>query len=350
MAAESGIDGRRNGISAAMADVDGDGRLDIFVANWGRNTLYLNRSEPGRLRFVDATRESGLDGEARSWSPLFTDVDGDGRPDLLVARGGDGKGGGLAFYRNRGDGTFADCTAEAGFSDVRWSMSVVSADLDGDGSFDLFVGGYDGPDRLFRNDGHGRFADVTAASGIRSGRSVGGAAGDIDGDLRPDLVSGGFAGPVTVWRNLGGMRFEPLGERGGTGTAKRNEGVALADVDGDGAPDLYVSNYDGHNRLYRNTAGTGPTLSVRPGNGAMTVVGAVARLYAADGDGKGRLLATQELQAGSGYCVQAPAEFVFRLPAGIRCDLRLAFPGGGRAEMKSVSPGRATARPDPEKR
>lgn len=349
--AEAGISGKRNGISAAMADVDGDGRLDIFIANWGRSTLYLNRSGKGRLRFEEATTAAGLAEEGRSWSALFSDLDGDGRPDLVVARGGDGRSDGLKYYRNRGDGTFEDRTAESGLGACGWSMSVVSADFDGDGDLDLFAGGYDGPDRLFRNDGAGRFTDVTASSGIGSSRSVGCAAGDIDGDLLPDIVSGGFAGPVRVFRNLGGMRFEEMGTRSGIDSPKRNEGVVLADVDDDGALDLYVTNYDGHNRLYRNASGTGPSLRVRPDAGGRTPVGAVARLYRSGAPGeKGSLLATQELQAGSGYCAQPPPEFLFRLPPAVPCDLRVTFPGGALYELKNVLPGRVVARPGQEKR
>jgi hypothetical protein len=350
VSAEAGLAARRNGISTAMADVDGDGRLDIFVANWGRNTLYLNRSEPERLRFVDATDAAGLGEEGRSWSATFSDLDGDGHPDLVVARGGDGKSDGLKYYRNRGAGTFEDCTAAAGLGGLRWSMSVVAADLDGDGSFDLFVGGYDGPDRLFRNDGHGRFTDVTASSGIRSGHSVGGAAGDLDGDLLPEIASAGFSGPVRLFRNLGGMRFEELGARAGVGSRKRNEGIVFADVDGDGALDLYASNYDGHNRLYRNTAGRVPALAVRPSVPGRTAVGSVARLYEAGRLGDPRaLLSTMELQAGSGYCAQPPAEWLFRLPGGRPCDLRVTFPGGAVAERRNVGPGRVTIRPGKER-
>jgi hypothetical protein len=345
--AAAGIAGKRNGISAAMADADGDGRLDIFVANWGRDTLWMNRSEGGKLRFVDATEAAGLGGEGRSWGAAFSDLDGDGRPDLVVARGGDGRSDGLKLFRNRGDGTFEDRTAGSGLGTARWSMSVVSADLDGDGRPDLFAGGYDGPDRLYRNDGGLRFTDATAASGISSGRSVGGAAGDVDGDLRPDLVSAGFAGPVRVWRNLGGMRFaEPPGGAG-VGAARRNEGVVLADLDGDGAPDLYVSNYDGRNRLYRNATGDGRALAVRLAPGGRTAVGAVARLFRA---GTGDLLASQELQAGSGYCAQPPPEFLFRLPGEVRCDLRVDFPDGRSSVRKDVSPGRITLSPGSENR
>jgi hypothetical protein len=333
-------DTRKNGIAAILGDVDGDGRPDLFVANWGVNALYRNRSETGRVHFVDGTREAGLAEEGRSWGALFTDLDGDGKPDLLVLRGGAGKPEGPKVYFNRGDGTFADRTAESGIGGPAWSLGAVSADLDGDGDFDLFIGSYDGEDRLYRNDGNGCFTDVTAESGIRSGRTVGVAAGPIDGDLLPDLVSAGFQGPVRVYRNLGGMKF---GEVAASGIVPpvRNEGVVLADADDDGDLDLYVANYGGENRLYRNDLDDGWFLKVRPGTAGWTAAGAVARLYRAGGIGeRGALLATQELSAGHGFCSQGPAEFLFRLPDAGPFDLRVSFPGGGVAERRGVVPGK----------
>jgi hypothetical protein len=336
-------DNRKNGIAAIVGDADGDGRPDLFVANWGVNALYRNRSEPGRVLFVDGTREAGLAEDGRSWGGLFTDLDGDGKPDLVVLRGGAGKPEEPKVYVNRGDGTFADRSAESGVRGVTWSLGAVSADFDGDGDFDLFIGSYDGDDRLFRNDGGGRFTDVTAESGFRSGRTVGVAAGDVDGDLLPDLVSAGFRGPVRIFRNLGGLKFADVGARSGVAPSKRNEGVVLADVDGDGDLDLYVANYDGENRLYRNDLDDNRFLKVRLETAGRTAAGAVARLYRAGG-GKDResLLATQELHAGYGFCSQGPAEFLFRLPDAGPFDLRVTFPGGGVAERRGVVPGKVT--------
>jgi hypothetical protein len=92
-------------------------------------------------------------------------------------------------------------------------------------------------------------------------------------------------------------------------------------------------------------------LKVRPEPGGRTPVGAVARLYRSGALGEKRaLLATQELQAGSGYCAQPPAEFLFRLPPAVPCDLRVTFPGGAIFERANVTPGRVTARPELEKR
>jgi hypothetical protein len=306
------------------------------------SALYRNRSERGRIRFLDGTQDAGLSEEGRSWGALLTDLDGDGKADLVVLRGGAGRPEEPKVYVNRGDGTFADRSADSGVRGVTWSMGAVSADLDGDGDLDLFVGSYDGEDRLFRNDGNGRFTDVTPGSGIRSGRTVGVAAGPIDGDLLPDIVSAGFRGPVRVFRNLGGMKFGEV-EASGIAPSVRNEGVVLADVDGDGDLDLYVANYDGENRIYRNDLDDGRFLKVRLGAAGRPAAGAVARLYrAASPGGSGPLLATQELSAGHGFCSQGPAELLFRLPDAGPFDVRVSFPGGGVVERRGVSPGAVT--------
>jgi hypothetical protein len=344
VSAGGGASGRKSGISAAAGDFDGDGRLDLFAANWGENALYANRGAPGRVRFEDVARAAGLSEGGRSWSAVFSDVNGDGRPDLLVARGGAGKAEAQKLYLNRGDGTFADRTAGSGLAGVGWSMAIVTADFDGDGDFDVFIASYDGRDRLYRNDG-GAFTDVTGEAGVTSGRTVGAAAGDIDGDLLPDLVTAGFDGPVRVWRNRGAFRFAEVGERAGIGPWKRNEGVVLADADGDGDLDLYVANYDGRNRLYRNTLDDDRFLKVIVEGGGRPLEGAVARLYRAGGQGEpGSLLASREISGGSGFCTQPPPEFLFRLPDRGPYDLRVTLPGGRQVGRKNVPAGRLVLR------
>jgi|GEM_PF-6568816 len=341
---QAGTAGRKNGISAVTGDVDGDGKPDIFVTNWGVNTLYHNESSGGNIKFVDITEKAGLASEGRSWGALMCDFNGDGKPDIFVMRGGAGKPEEQKLYINRGDGTFED-RRNSGITGVGWSMGAVSADFDGDGSPDLFVCNYDGPDHLYLNDGTGHFRDVTDTSGITSGHSVGAAAGDIDGDFLPDLVVAGFTGPVKVFRNLGGGKFEEVKDSG-VGPYKKNEGVALADVNGDGGLDLYVANYDGHNRLYRNNLG-GACIRIRSSAGKALPEGTVARLYKAGGLGdKKSLLASQELRSSFGFCSQSPAELFFRLPDKSAYDLRVIFPGAIAVDMKNIKAGIYNISPD----
>ena len=333
---EAGVVNKKNGISAVAADFFGSGRPDIFVCNWGVNTFFRNVSKGGRLKFEDDTIKAGFGEEGMSWAAVVSDFNGDGRPDIFVCRGGYGKPESQQLYINNGDGTFADRTAESGISGIDWSLGAVSADFNNDGLPDLFVTSYDGRDRLYINQGGGRFRDVTDASGIDTGHSVGAAAADIDGDGLTDLVVAQFAGPVKIFKNLGGGKFREV-ENSGLGPWSRNEGVALADVNGDGAPDIYVSNYDGHNRLYRNlTGGRRLAIEIKGVRGA----GTEAKLYRTKG-GKKNLAGFQELPGVSGFCTQAPDEFLFSLPEkNARYDVEITFPGGGKKTLDNVRPGR----------
>ena len=333
---EARVVNQKNGISAVAADFFCSGRPDIFVCNWGKNTFFKNVSAGGKIKFEDDTIKAGLGGEGRSWAAVVSDFNGDGKPDIFVCRGGYGQPERQKLFINNGDGTFTDRTAESGISGIDWSLGAVAADFNNDGLPDLFVTSYDGRDRLYINQGGGRFRDMTETSGIDTGHSVGAAAADIDGDGLTDLVVAQFAGPVKIFKNLGGGKFREV-ENSGLGPWNRNEGIALADIDGDGAPDIYVSNYDGHNRLYRNlTGGRRLAIEIKGARGA----GIEARLYKT-GDGKKSLAAFQELPGVSGFCSQSPDEFLLSLPEKkARYDVEITFPDGGKKILNNVRPGR----------
>ncbi|HEX9860595.1 MAG TPA: VCBS repeat-containing protein, partial [Nitrospirota bacterium] len=293
---------------------------------------------PGRMAFTDVADEAGLGGEGRSWSAVFSDFDGDSAPDLFVCQGGPGTADTSRLFINRG-GKFEDATVKAGLSGIS-SMGAVSADFDSDGDQDLFVASFDGPDRLFMNDGKVSFTDRTAASGIGSSRSVGAAAGFVDGDFLPDLVVAGFAGPARLYRNLGGGKFEDVTTGSGLGKKKKNEGAALGDLDGDGDLDLYVANYDGANALYRNNLDSPRFLNVLPAGKGRGLAGAKAMLYRPGKAGmQDGLLAAEEYQPGSGFCSQPPAGMLFRLPDDGPYDLVVRFPGGRQVIRAGVMRG-----------
>lgn len=344
--ADLGAAGGRSGISALLLDADGDGATDLFVAGWGASFLYRNVGQAGAPLFVDVTASAGLEYAGKCWGAVSTDFNGDGRPDLVVACGARGIPEGVRLYRNRGDGSFENWTARSGVNGIPWALGVVSADLDGDGRFDLFMTNLDGSDRLYRNDGNGHFTEVTAASGIRSGKSVGAAAGDIDGDLLSDLVVAGFAGPVRIYKNLGGGRFSEISADTGLGPQTRNDGIALADMDGDGSLDIYVTNFEGRNRLYRNNVRGDRSLKLRFAPGGASAIGAVARLFRGGGLGApGSLLAIQELQTAYGVCSQGPMELIFHLPGTASFDLSVTYPDGTVITKAGVEPGVMTLAP-----
>lgn len=326
----AGVGEKSHGLTVTLADFNADGAVDAFLPGWGRDSLYLN---DGSGHFRDASAQAGLAGSGRGWSAVVADFDSDGRLDIFATHGSPAAPRDNRLYHNRGAGTFADVTAAAGLAASPWSMGAVSADFDGDGDLDLYVAGYNGPGRLYRNDGQLRFSDVTPASGITAQKVVGAASGPIDGDLLPDLVLGGFAGPVELYRNLGAMQFGKVGAESGLQPFTRNEGLTLADLDDDGDLDLYVSNVEGKNRLYRNQLDAPRFLKLRFPGGGPSPVGAVARLGRA-----GKVLATQEL-SGSVGMGQGPQEILFRLPDEGPFDLVVTLPGGQRLEKEQVKSG-----------
>ena len=212
------------------------------------------------------------------------DIDGDNWPDLLFVDGKDWQKGGRrsrhGLFRNNRDGTFKDVLTGSGLDvlDV-YGLGASVADYDNDGRDDIFMTTVDGG-RLLHNEGHGRFADVTAKAGIRNREfAVSAAWLDYDRDGLLDLLIGnyvrwspalevrcglggerGYCGPDAykpvaprLYRNLGGGRFDDVTARAGLDApTDKAMGVAVLDYDGDGWPDLFVGNDRVPAKLYRN--------------------------------------------------------------------------------------------------
>ncbi|MCU1371396.1 MAG: hypothetical protein JWO77_2590 [Ilumatobacteraceae bacterium] len=313
---------------AAVADVDADGDADLYVTRVGlANSLYRN---DGDGTFTDIALQAGVDrtppegGYQGSGAAAFADIDGDGCLDLYVAGVGNGKQPGeAALFVNDCAGRFEEQTAERGVAlpatDAALGAQghgVTFADYDHDGDLDLlvlhwdpaFLGGkaaalayeqFPDPDslcertranraagadrtpaagpnrsRLFRNDGTGRFHDVTDELGLPLDRIAGftGDFVDMDGDGWEDLLIAGDFCTSALFRNDQGTGFTDVTEEAGVATDENGMGSVVRDLDGDGRPDWFVTSISGRtksgacptrtgntacsgNRVYRNRGG-----------------------------------------------------------------------------------------------
>ena len=244
---------------SAVADVDGDGWEDFFLAGSPNAALYRNRHDG---TFEDVTEVSGLPRPypAAATGAVFFDYDNDGWPDLYVAavRGGD------RLFHNTG-GRFVDVTAAARIPPGRWASMPVVADYDRDGFLDVYVvrmgddektaprPSYDARNgvesTLLHNNGDGTFTDVTAHAGVGfRGWGMAGAWGDYDGDGWPDLYVANEFGSNVLYRNNGDGTFSDRTVASGTGDGGAGMGVAWGDYEGDGNLDLFVSNMHANSR------------------------------------------------------------------------------------------------------
>ena len=269
---------RRTGWASSVCagDYDNDGWIDLFVTSYGQNVLYRNR---GDGRFTDATGAAGLSATATRWGSgcTFVDIDRDGRLDLFVAnylkfdpQTAPEPGSGInctwkglpvncgpkglptdtnLLYRNEGNGRFAEVSDRSGISRVtgRYSMTALAADLTDDGWTDIYVAADGTAAILYRNNQDGTFTDIAIESGTAYSEhgspqaGMGVAAGDYNNDGRIDLAKTHFSDDIpALYRNLGKGLFEDSAVAAGLHVQNRyvQWGAGLADFDNDGFVDL----------------------------------------------------------------------------------------------------------------
>ena len=265
--AASGIRACGLGMGAFWADLDGDGKLDLYLTNVGPNDVWWNRGDGT----FEEGRDTGLEDPLFSVGAAFADFDGDGRVDVAVANYLDSTpdweaaqpqfqlrvpedyvGQPSHLYRNLGGRRFRDVTQEAGLAvppvETK-TLSIAVLDYDGDGREDLYFVNDRVPNRLFRNRGDGTFEETTAETGAgtlgdhpRAGMGV--AVGDPFGEGRESLLVTNFgAEPNSFYRNVDGVLFEDAGAASGIaeiGMPSVRWGTHFADFDNDGWPDTYV--------------------------------------------------------------------------------------------------------------
>ena len=295
------------GSGAALFDYDNDGDLDVFLVQSGsltgpqasgdtsrlfRNDLRKGANGRPTARFVDVTAEANVGWPAYGMGVAVGDYDNDGDLDLfLTSLGPD------ALFRNNGNGSFTDVTREAGVSDAFWSTSAAFLDYDRDGDLDLFVANYldfapsdnklctnalgirdycgprayrPVPDKLYRNDGNGRFVDATETSGVSraDGAGLGVSVGDYNADGWLDLYVANDATPNQLWVNRRDGTFVDDGVLSGSafnaaGNPEGSMGIASGDVDADGDEDLFVTNIVGESFVLYENDGRGSFEDVR---------------------------------------------------------------------------------------
>jgi enediyne biosynthesis protein E4 len=258
------------GMGVAVGDYDNDGFPDIYVTNFGKNTLYHNN---GDGTFTDVTRKAGVAGGGWSASAGFFDYDNDGNLDLFVTRYLDwsveksktcgrvrapmycppGEFGSIAnvLYHNRGDGTFEDVSVPSGIAAKKGhGLGVAFADYDGDGFTDIFVANDATEQFLFHNNGNGTFTECGLDSGAaltENGKMPSGMGvvfQDYDNDGRPDLLITQLPHePYVVFHNDGRRSFSAQELETGFGVLSGRSsgwGIGLEDFDNDGWKDVFI--------------------------------------------------------------------------------------------------------------
>ena len=235
--------------SSILEDFDADGDLDLVCSSMrlGDDLHYFENEGDGS--FEDRTEAAGFSGITGGLNIQQADYDNDGLPDVLVLRGAwMGAMGRMpnSLLRNEGGGRFRDVTEEAGLLDFFPTQSAGWADYDNDGWLDLFVGSEarDRAARLYHNRGDGTFEDVLATSGIEPIGFVKGVCwGDYDNDGLPDLYVSCNGMRNVLYRNTGGGTFEDVSERAGLDEDPGTFACWFFDYDNDGWLDLYVAGY-----------------------------------------------------------------------------------------------------------
>jgi hypothetical protein len=302
---------RRTGWASGVcaADYDNDGWTDLFVTYFGQNVLYRNT---GGGKFADVTRAAGLFRDGVRWGSgcTFVDIDRDGRLDLFVANylrfdlktaPEPGAGANCTWkgmpvncgpkglptdtnllFRNEGGGRFSDVSERSGIARVsgRYPMTAAAIDMNADGWTDIYVASDSTAAILYRNNKDGTFTDIAVESGTAyndqgaAQAGMGLAAGDYNNDGRLDLIKTHFADDIpSLFRNLGQGLFEDVATAAGLNVQNRyvEWGAGLTDFDNDGLADLlYVTGsvYPEIERALPNYPHRGPRIVFRNRDGA----------------------------------------------------------------------------------
>ncbi|MDA1276891.1 MAG: CRTAC1 family protein [Verrucomicrobia bacterium] len=314
MTLAAGLNAASYQLGVCVGDYNNDGHPDIYLNNFGPNILYRNN---GDGTFTDITQAAGVaNGDKVGAGASFLDFDGDGQLDLFVANycdfafakhqarsvnGHPAYAGPMIYgpvpstlFRNNGDGTFTDISRESGIAaHAGTGMGVVCADYDDDGDTDIIVGNDAMANFVWRNDGKGHFEEVGLLSGLAYDSNgvgmgtMGVDCGDYNNDGLLDFHMTSYQKQWAIlYRNIGRGLFEDVTHISGGGTGTFSQvtwGAGLVDFNNDGARDLFIAcghlqdnvdlwddttSYEARNILLQNTAdGKFIDVSARAGDG-----------------------------------------------------------------------------------
>jgi len=231
---------------AVMDDFDNDGWLDLVITSYDNAQPMAFYRNKGDGTFEDRTEAAGLGKQFGGLNLVQTDYNNDGHLDLFVVRGAwVSHPMRPSLLRNNGNGTFTDVTREAGLMEPANSISATWADFDNDGFLDLFVCCETGPNRLYRNRGDGTFEEVAAKAGVQGKRKVckGAAWIDYDNDGYPDLFVNYFNSTPQLFHNNHDGTFTDVTVEMGIGGPSNGFSCWAFDYDNDGYLDIFATSY-----------------------------------------------------------------------------------------------------------
>ena len=338
----SGLEDNNELTTALLAfDAEGDDDIDLYAVNSRKiNEFYLNDGF-GRFRRADRGADDSDEPAIPSESAAAADFDNDGDIDIYIAK----RGAANALFVNNGAGYFSEGAAAAGLAFNHNSRGVTWADLDNDADLDLLIpvsASSSDPNPLlhiFRNRGSGLFEEVTSALNIpMSGFSLLTGDFDLDGDL--DLITTGDATSGAFYRNNGNWNFSLLSNTGSEVTAGDTRSGVVLDHDGDGDLDFYLTRSDIFNVLKENRLASGfhyLKVEVEGPGGSGSAFGSKIWCWPAGRAGDpAALLGYRQVLSGTGHLAQYPLTQHFGLGSQTLCDLLVQFTDNTFLLLRSV--------------
>lgn len=328
-------------IALRFVDLDNDGNLDLYLSNCDLpDQIFLG---DGSGKFRRWTTETGIAkslGHA-SYGAVFADVNGDGRQDIFIPYYVSSGGRFFHLFLNDGMMRFHAVDQQLFFSSTDLSPTAVTAeDLNNDGAIDLYIHSQKVPPKLWLNDGTGTFRDVSASAGltrvINHPEPINGivAIADVNNDGWKDIFDGS-----TLWMNGPGLRFTEVSERVGiqfTGTP------SFADIDGDGDLDLFIGSSRAslgkgdRAALFRNNLDDGRSVTVTLRGTTSTALGSGTIVRVRSG---GRIIQSATSGAAGSQLVPGSSTIHLALPRDSIVSIEAQFPSGITRTVEQVRAG-----------